>query len=352
MNASDADRPESNENVPEPPVPSQPSGNAGDSASSETRSNDSASNNTRPGKTSSSDARVDHNEADGAAKEKTGAQVAAPIRPAEGQSVDEPSVTFEWERVEAADNYQLQIAKDREFTEMVFDARVGASSAFTYSGLPPQEGFTLYWRVRAHIREEESWTDFGTVGTFVLADWRPEQPALARAHEASVPVADADVADADVADSSRAEPVLITFAIAVTVIAVWLSIVYMQTGGFVSTAEEPEVAGTADADSVSLDLEAPVPNEDGETYRISINDAMRQVVRERGGTWEASPSDNDNASDNVSDDAPTEGPPRMTEQPENTPNRSSQDGAVSVEDTSQERGRQQEDPPTPVNDTL
>ena len=338
MNASDADRPESNENVPEPPVPSERSGNAGDSASSKTRPSNSASSDTRSGKSSHGDARV-NDETDGTAEAKTGARVSDPIRPAEGQAVDEPSVTFEWERVEGADNYQLQIAKDRDFTEMVFDARVGSSSAFTYSGLPPQEGFTLYWRVRAHISGEKSWTDVGTVGTFVLADWRPEQPALARAHETSAPVANADVGD-----SSRAEPVLITFAIVVTVIAVGLSIVYMQDGGFVSTADGPEVAETADVDSVSLDLEAPVPNEDGETYRISINDAMRQVVRERGGTWETP------ASDNASGNAPTEGPPRMTEQQGNTPDRPPAGESAPAKDTSQERAKEQEEAPTPANE--
>ncbi len=284
MNASDADRPESNENVPEPPVPSEPS-DASKTASGPAASGSARDEGTESANAESANADSERSEPEESEPEEgMAAQTPAPLRPAEGQTVDEPSVTFEWEGVEQADNYQLQIAKDREFTELVFDARVGSSSAFTYSGLPPQEGYTLYWRVRAHIQKEETWTEFGTVGTFVLADWRPEQPALAEAQAASAPVADADIGD-----SSRAEPVLITFSILVTVAAVGLSILYMQDGGLSMSAEEPDGMETADADTTSLDLEAPVPNEDGETYRISINDAMRQVVRERGGTWDESP---------------------------------------------------------------
>ena len=296
MNASDADRPESTDNVPEPPVPSEP----GDASQTESdpptdgTHDDGAdpvrvTSETTDATGKSTDATGNEPESsasEGDVEVAIAARVPDPIRPAEGQSVGEPSVTFEWEQVEQADNYQLQIAKNRDFTDLIFDARVGSSSAFTYSGLPPQEGFTLYWRVRAHSKEERTWTDFGTVGTFVLADWRPEQPALANAQDASTPGTDADMGD-----SSRAEPVLITFSLIVTVVAVGLSIIYMQDGGFFTAGEETEVVETADADTVSLDLKQPVANEDGETFRISIDDAMRQVVRERGGTWEESPSE-------------------------------------------------------------
>jgi hypothetical protein len=298
MNASDADRPESNENIPDPPVPSEPGDtNRIDSSKTSASEADASSSASNPG--ASGDTTRDQDPDVEGAEVETAARIPDPIRPAEGQSVDEPSVTFEWERVKHADNYQLQIAKDRDFTELIFDARVGSSSAFTYSGLPPQEGFTLYWRVRAHLREQETWTNFGTVGTFVLADWRPDQPALANAQDTSAPVADADVGD-----SSRAEPLLITFSIVVTVVAVGLAIIYMQDGGLFPDADETDVVETADADTVSLDLEQPVPNEDGETFRISIDDAMRQVVRERGGTWEKAGGEQADEADRLQERTP------------------------------------------------
>lgn len=273
MNASDSDRPESpNDAPPEAPVPSDPR----PGASAEASTDDTATEDTATDDTVAEESADRHADDDAAAP--TGSRVPEPIQPAEGQAVDEPSVTFEWERVEGADNYQLQIAKDRAFEALVFDGRVGSSSRFTYSGLPPQEGFTLYWRVRAHT-QSGTWTDFGTVGTFVLADWRPEQPALAESD------ADAPVAGSQTGDSSRAEPILVMFTIAVTIVAIGLSIVYMQNMVSLTANEDPETTETAESDAGDLDISEPVPNEDGETFRIPIEDAMRQVVRERGGTW-------------------------------------------------------------------
>lgn len=202
------------------------------------------------------------------------ARIPEPLSPAEGGEVDEPSVTFEWERVTEADNYELQVARDRTFDQLVFEGRVGSSSRFTYSGLPPQEGLTLYWRVRAHV-DGIGWTDFGTIGTFVLADWRPNQPNLATS-SGSAPAAQAQ--------SSRAEPVLIVFSIVITTVAIGLSIIYMQDlspgEGDETTAETTEAA---EADTANLD--ALQPRDDG-TYRIPINTAMQRVVEQTGGTWD------------------------------------------------------------------
>jgi len=276
MNASDSDRPESPNDVPpEAPVPSDPrsgisaEASAGDAAAGENVGE--AADDADDEAASTTDEAADASEA------HPGSRVPEPIQPAEGQVVDEPSATFVWERVEGADNYQLQIAKDRRFEALVFDGRVGSSSRFTYSGLPPQEGFTLYWRVRAHT--DGGWTDFGTIGTFVLADWRPEQPAPARRG------AEAPVAGSETGDSSQAEPILVMFTIAVTIVAVGLSIVYMQNSVSLTSSEDTTTTEGVESDANDLDISEPVPNEDGETFQIPIEDAMRQVVRERGGTW-------------------------------------------------------------------
>jgi len=200
-----------------------------------------------------------------------GPRVPAPIGPAEGATVDEPSVTFEWEHVSDAETYQLQIAKDRSFDEIVFDGRVGSSSRFTYSGLPPQEGLTLYWRVRAYLPDED-WTPYGTIGTFVLADWRPDQPDVADATGVE------PAADASSSGSSSTGPMAVVFSIIVTVVAVGMGIIYMQAG------TETDDGGMSEAVTDTTDLypEEPVPNEDGETYRISIDRAMDIVVQRAG----------------------------------------------------------------------
>jgi hypothetical protein len=204
----------------------------------------------------------------------SGARIPDPISPAAGATVDEPSVTFEWERVPEAETYQVQIAKDRTFDDIVFDGRVGASSRFTYSGLPPQEGVSLYWRVRAYLPTGE-WTDYGTVGTFVLADWRPDQPSLRAGEDAGAPAAETDTGE-----SSTSEPMLLVFSLIITIVSVGLGIIYVQDG----TVDDATTTTATAEDSVNLKVEEPIPNEDGETYQISIDRAMELVVERRGGT--------------------------------------------------------------------
>jgi len=221
----------------------------------------------------SSDVSSEINEPAGAPSSSFAARIPEPVSPAEGGQVDEPSVTFEWERVTEADNYELQVARDRAFDDRVFEGRVGSSSRFTYSGLPPQEGLTLYWRVRAHI-DSIGWTDFGTIGTFVLADWRPAQPNLARSSGS---------APAEQAQSSRAEPVLIVFSIVITTIAIGLSIIYMQDLA-PDAGDEPTAESTEAAEADTVNLDAFQPRDDG-TYRIPISTAMERVVERTGGTW-------------------------------------------------------------------
>jgi len=233
----------------------------------EPRSSSGASSDTSSGASS------EINEPAGAPSSPVAARIPEPVSPAEGGQVDEPSVTFEWERVTEADNYELQVARDRAFNELVFEGRVGSSSRFTYSGLPPQEGLTLYWRVRAHI-DSIGWTDFGTIGTFVLADWRPAQPNLARSSGS---------APAEQAQSSRAEPVLIVSSIVITTVAVGLSIIYMQDLA-PDAGDEPTAESTEAAEADTVNLDAFQPRDDG-TYRIPISTAMERVVERTGGTW-------------------------------------------------------------------
>lgn len=202
------------------------------------------------------------------------ARIPAPISPAEGANVDEPSVTFQWEQVSDATNYEIQLARGRDFENIIFEGRVGSSNKFTYSGLPPQEGIELHWRVRAKVGEE--WTDFGPIGTFVIVDWRPEQPSLQQASGSSqTPAAGAA--------SSSAEPILVTSTTVITVVALALAIIYMQ-GLDTDTSDDEAAATTTEEEEVSLD-EYVVNREDGE-FRIPIDSAMKRVVQQRGGTWD------------------------------------------------------------------
>lgn len=147
--------------------------------------------------------------------------------------------------------------------------------------------------MRAHI-DPIGWTEFGTIGTFVLADWRPAQPNLAQA---------SGTAPAVQAQSSRAEPILIVFSIVITTVAVGLAIIYMQDlapdAADETTAETTE---TAEADTVNLD--ALQPRDDG-TYRIPITTAMERVVERTGGTWDdGAPEESAADPSNTAGDAP------------------------------------------------
>lgn len=57
------------------------------------------------------------------------------------------SVDFEWEDVQGADTYQLQIAKDIGFTELITDESGILTSSFNVT--LPEYGTTYYWRVRS-----------------------------------------------------------------------------------------------------------------------------------------------------------------------------------------------------------
>lgn len=203
------------------------------------------------------------------------ARIPAPISPAEGAEVDEPSVTFQWEQVSEATNYEIQLARSRDFENIVFEGRVGSSNKFTYSGLPPQEGIELHWRVRAKVGDD--WTDFGPVGSFVIVDWRPAQPALEQASgSARAPV--------EGASSSSAEPILVTSTIVITVVAIALAIIYVSE---VETEASGDQAAAPTTQEEEVNINEYVVNREEGDFRIPIDSAMKRVVQQRGGSWDS-----------------------------------------------------------------
>ncbi|PEN14786.1 hypothetical protein CRI94_00375 [Longibacter salinarum] len=195
-----------------------------------------------------------------------------PIHPADGSVIDERSVTLEWEHVPQAESYELQIATDRRFETTIFDGRVGSRSRFTYSGLPPQEGVSLFWRVRA-FRSDDGWTEYGTVGTFELADWHPDQPDIPE---------DDRVASRDSGKATSWRSRAAVVATIGSAIAVGLFVLYVDWGPETETTRQTTLPG----DTIDMRPQQPIPNEDGETYRISIDEAMKQYVEQSGGTWQ------------------------------------------------------------------
>ena len=60
------------------------------------------------------------------------------------------AVTFEWQPVDGADRYRLEVAKDTSFQAVTFEKEVpGDQTALTVTDFFPTNEQTFFWRVRA-----------------------------------------------------------------------------------------------------------------------------------------------------------------------------------------------------------
>lgn len=206
-----------------------------------------------------------------------------PLFPDDGAEINELTVTLRWKGAEEADNYQIQIARDPDFDDIVFEGRVGDTTEFAVSGLPPQEGVRLYWHVRPVV--DGDWKAFGPVASFLLVDWTPEQPPLESADAAeSDPQPDADDRLAAEASQSLGAPALLVAMVVTAFAGVAALYVIMGTGG-----PSPDPSGavstpTPDTSNAGLREYRLVDEETG-GYRIPIDSAMKDVVQSRGGNW-------------------------------------------------------------------
>jgi phage terminase large subunit-like protein len=131
-----------------------------------------AASDAAPPDAAGSDAAAPPPAAETAAPEATDADAPTPVAPADGARVEDPSVRFAWTAVEGATNYALALARDADFEDTLFEGRVGEAETFTFSGLPPQGGVPLFWRVQAQV--DGAWTGYGPTASFTVADWRPD----------------------------------------------------------------------------------------------------------------------------------------------------------------------------------
>jgi hypothetical protein len=193
-------------------------------------------------------------------------------------TVEEASVTFRWTNVPEASNYELQIARDPDFENQLFEGRIGAESSFTFSGLPPQEGITLHWRVRA--KRGEAWGPFSNPRRFTVADWRPEPPAFDGGGDEEGPAAPVQEKS-----QSRGEPILLVATIAVSVLALVLATLYFQnlnltTAGSASAEGEANASSTDTTQAVDVPINEYEVDEERGVYRIPIDSAMKYVAEE------------------------------------------------------------------------
>ena len=85
--------------------------------------------------------------------------------PREAAVVDGASVTFRWEPVQDALRYQLQIARDAAFQELVLERVVEGEASTVVEGEFETDGELFYWRVLAG--NDEGWSSGDHVESFV-----------------------------------------------------------------------------------------------------------------------------------------------------------------------------------------
>ncbi|HMB94007.1 MAG TPA: hypothetical protein VKP65_24365 [Rhodothermales bacterium] len=81
------------------------------------------------------------------------------VAPREEAIVDGTAVTFEWEPVEAATEYFLEVASDTTFETLVFAENVGDTTSITVADVFPTDEGTYYWRVFSRNAAGESHGD-------------------------------------------------------------------------------------------------------------------------------------------------------------------------------------------------
>jgi hypothetical protein len=195
---------------------------------------------------------------DAAPRLRPGSTTAQPLphTPTDGAEVETASVPFEWTPVAGATNYELEIAADPDFEEVLFDGRVGEDTHFTFSGLPPHEGLTIYWRVRAEV--DGTWGAYGPAGHFALHDWRAE-PVF---DDDAEPDGVQPVTTEDSASRIVAVFMILTIAVSVgTLAALFLSLQDWE-GGLIPTADsaveevqgyDPDASGVPPSDYEELE---------------------------------------------------------------------------------------------------
>ena len=228
------------------------------------------------------------------------------VAPRDASAVTGAEVTFVWEPVDEAVSYRLQVAPTARFDELLLDEDVGSETAVTVGNTFPEDGETMFWRVRAV--SEDGWSQGGAVESFVavtreeakqaLAREEDEQPVtgLARAERREQPrqvftlddqfeeEKERGVAYEGVAASqimAVAAAILVVISVAVVVIFGWYEQVSQDAQNTVSGAETYARVQKVDREAAQQLQEYGVVDEEEGVYHIPIDDAMDLVLSEQ-----------------------------------------------------------------------
>ena len=93
------------------------------------------------------------------------------LSPREEHAVSGEDVVFEWEPVEGAQEYRLQVASDTEFENIILEQSTGTEASLETNEEFPEDQHTFYWRVL--VRGEAGWSGADRIESFLAVT--PEQ---------------------------------------------------------------------------------------------------------------------------------------------------------------------------------
>jgi hypothetical protein len=93
--------------------------------------------------------------------EPADAEPPTPLQPVSGGPVDGEAAVFTWSPPRQAADYELQVATNPDFEAPLVGLPVEPSTSLTLYDVLPQDGSTLYWRIRAQRRDDAftPWSD-------------------------------------------------------------------------------------------------------------------------------------------------------------------------------------------------
>ena len=230
------------------------------------------------------------------------------LSPREEHAVSGEDVTFEWEPVEGAQEYRLQVAADTEFETLVLDQSVGTETSLDTSEDFPEDRHTFYWRVL--VRGEAGWSGADRIESFLsvtpeqadaLLD-RPEEEEdlgpgaelfkAAGVEAAAEAGADEDLKEEELAYGVEGEGVeagqILGFVGVVVVALILIIVVIFLWTGFtqqrveeivVSRSEYPELQETEITAAEQLSQYDVLIEEEG-VYRIPIERSISLIANE------------------------------------------------------------------------
>lgn len=227
--------------------------------------------------------------------------------PREADVVDGSDVRFEWEPVEGADSYILQVAESARFDTIVLEEKVEAHTAVGVADFFPTDEQTFFWRVLSVA--DDTISESGRVESFVAADTDaaeaygglPEKeedlgPAfeLVRSSKEEVPahivnpdsrferekevgVAEEGIAAGQIA--GIAISIMVVIAVAVVVLFAWTN-VERQEARSSAVGSQGSVGEEVNAQGRRQISEYGVVDEESATYRVPIERAIDLVVED------------------------------------------------------------------------